>query len=156
MTQIAYRKDIDGRLPRTIDRLSKFTDQVIVFGPSMEYNYSVPKLLAKASLSNDDGLLIKQSRRWSRISRAEGAAKEIVPASGGQYFSSFDVLCQGRNECAVVTPDGTPMHRDYGHFTYEGSSYVVEHFKKAGLLRHLYPEFDSNEPRTADYQRQEQ
>lgn len=139
------------RLPKTIDRLSDFVDQVIIFGPSMEYNYSVPKLLAKSSLSNDDGLLIRKSRRWSRISRAEQAAKEIVLNSGAVYFSPFDILCQGGNDCAVVTPDGTPMHRDYGHFTYEGSLYVVGQFKKAGFLRHLHPGSDPIDPRPADY-----
>lgn len=125
------------RLPETIQRLSRVADQVVILGPSMEYDYSVPKLLAKSLLLGDDGAIIRQARRWSRTRMADQAAQNLVPASGAAYFSAFDVLCPSGDDCLTLTPGGVPMHRDYGHFTEEGSLYVVARFKEAGLLQGL-------------------
>jgi len=46
----------------------------------------------------------------------------------------IDTLCEGRS-CLVRTPDGDPLHFDYGHLTHKGGLEVARRLR----LRNAFP-----------------
>ena len=108
--------DLPG-LALTLDWAKKHGVKVVLFGPIVQYDAPVPRLLASALSSGDDVL---SAQRLSAVKRLDGEVKALAAAKQVPYVSLWDVMCRQEN-CMALSPDGRPLQFDYGHVTTEGS-----------------------------------
>lgn len=116
------------RLSRAIVRLRAAGKRVVVIGPVVEYDGGMPGLLARAMLAGE-------TDRFDRFRLADRAAldqriERVVLTAGAEYRSLQRAECPRR--CALITPDGTPVHSDYGHLTLAGAQLVVARLPTIG------------------------
>lgn len=108
---------------RTAKYLRYFADRVIVFGPIVEYDQPLPRLLARSILGRDPGL---PARHRNAAKRATDLAfAHALQNTGAEYYSVYDAVCPG-DECTVWASPDVPMQYDYGHLTLEGAKVVLQ------------------------------
>lgn len=132
-TVIISARWVDGDWPalrQQIERVRRYADHVIVFGPIAEYDQALPRVLAKALYWRDPSVLIKH-RVADRDTLDEQMARD-VPATGAIYVSVYDAL-RPAGRCTLWTADGNPIQSDYGHLTAEGSKVMI------GRIRQNHP-----------------
>jgi hypothetical protein len=112
-------------IPETIALLKKSTHQVLVMGPVVEYQYLLPKLLAKFGDSPD---IMKYSAYEEKKQLSNTLAKFITSTSG-DYLPTINYMCNSEKaECQLTTRNGIPMQFDYGHLTHEGAVTIMSKF----------------------------
>lgn len=116
-------------LLHTVGELRTLHLPVYVFGPSVEYMSSLPRLLAlnvahAQAIAPVDGVTPLDNDRMFAAA---------ILASGATYISTYRTLC-GSGRCATITDRGTPLYFDRGHFTPEGSVWAAEQWKLMGML----------------------
>lgn len=114
-------RDLEN-LARTIAELSKHTGRLIVLGPMLEYDRSLPRLLASA-LYNHDPQLARKHRRPDPL-ELDKKMKSRITGDNVEYVSLVDQLCT-EGDCTEWAASEIPLQFDYGHLTVEGSSYVI-------------------------------
>lgn len=124
------------RMRASIRAASKFTRNIIVLGPTVEYAKPLPVLLAKSYLRHDGGAIIAQARHYDASKARDRYLARAVGDLGVRYFSVIDALCPDR-KCRVLVAGDIPVQFDYGHFTYQGASYVVGVLAREGLLERV-------------------
>lgn len=117
----------------TIAALKKFTPNILVSGPIIEYSGSLPRLMGISQLRGDDGDIIDKARKFDKIVKTDAKMEKIVRQSGAAYFSPLQTLCDG-NECRVTADKDTPMQFDYGHLTHEGARVLAAKMRKSGVI----------------------
>lgn len=109
----------------TIDMLSAYTDDIKVFGNIIEYDISLPRLLAsKQSLAE-----INQYRNYSLIKKRDQLFADKLSENEAQFISVFNAICPQENVCKQLTVDGNPIQYDYGHLTHEGAIELIAEIK---------------------------
>ena len=58
---------------------------------------------------------------------------ETVRREGATYVSILNALCE-QSKCQVRTPEGEPLHFDYGHLTHAGAAHVGRILMERGSL----------------------
>jgi hypothetical protein len=92
-------------------------------GPVVEYQYPLPKLLAKFGDSPES---MKYSAYSVQKQLSIALAKATILA-GGNYIPTIDYLCNSeKTECQLTNYNGIPMQFDYVHLTHEGASQLIE------------------------------
>jgi peptidoglycan/LPS O-acetylase OafA/YrhL len=100
--------------------------QVIVLGPTVEYQGALSKLLARDILTGQDrAAQLVDRARWQVSAELQGA----LQGSGAGYVDLLAMLCPG-GLCQTWVPSSeagprVPMAFDYGHYTPEGAGYVA-------------------------------
>ena len=115
----------------TVDRLRAHGQQVVVFGPLVEYVAAVPRLLAFSPVPGSGS-----AEQWARLSSrraVEAALTEALDGSGAVYVSIIDLLCPN-DACTLVTSSGVPMHWDFAHLTRPGAQQLLERMRSDGLF----------------------
>ena len=110
----------------TLAHLKKYADNVVVFGPTVEYRGEFPLLLASEKLNGTEGIIeaaLDPSKKGlsdelGRIVTAENVGGKV------EYVAIYDVIC-GKDGCLKTAANGVPMQFDYGHLTLEGSELVI-------------------------------
>lgn len=127
-----WRKEDARAVTDTLVYLRKFTNQIIVSGPIIEYKAPLPRLL----FFNVTGKNISFAdfSKEKEISEADAALKAATANTGANYFSVLNSFCDA-GECKVLTKSGTPMQFDYGHLTYEGAYEVLQSMQDQGGLK---------------------
>lgn len=121
-------------LRRTIETLRPKVGRLLVSGPIVEYGVALPRLLAQIAEGRDPALFI--SARVTKTRALDAELRALVEAAGADYASPYSVLCPASGEaCTTQTAQGVPIQWDYGHLTREGSGYVANAVKDAGLLQ---------------------
>lgn len=94
---------------------------VTLIGPAPTYEQSVPRLLALAEHLGQPDLPARRRLRGADAMDPEMArvAREV----GVPYLSVMAAVCPG-GACRTVTPSGSPMQWDEGHFSRAGSAWV--------------------------------
>ena len=94
--------------------------QVVVLGPTVEYQAALPKLLARDLLNGSDTAAgLNDPERW-QLDRAMAA---MVTGAGAKYVDMLAVICpDGTCQTRV---DGTPKEFDERHYTVEGAAFVA-------------------------------
>jgi peptidoglycan/LPS O-acetylase OafA/YrhL len=111
------------KLPPEIAGLRAARIDVLVVGPVVEYQPSVPELLARAELAHDRR--IYDDGRVRERERLDRATDALVRGTGGRYFSAYRAECPLPQPCRMFTRTGRPFHFDYGHYTYDGAKEIV-------------------------------
>ena len=125
-----WRAGDEVRVRPLVEALAAHSE-VYVVGPPPEHSLALARTLARfgpgeAVADLHDPLRLRELDR-----RLAGS---VVGVSGAHYVSAFEVLCSS-GECEALTPAGVPMQFDKAHYTLDGSRYVVERLRGAGLLR---------------------
>ena len=119
--RIVDKKDFQDSLKR----LAKYTDKLVVLGPSLEYKQSLPRLLLNLKKNEDSSQLYKTASAYDKLSLIDRLIKNYVTANGIKYVSVLDTLCDKKG-CRSITDDGTPINFDNGHLTHEGAVYILK------------------------------
>jgi len=123
--------DLDS-LGETIAWLREKQIPTILVGPIVQYDSSLPRLLALA-ISQDDPLLPKRhlenfveplDRQMALLSRDTWR----VP-----YVSLYNLFCD-KGTCMEYATQGVPMMSDYGHLTKAGSILAARRIDALGIL----------------------
>lgn len=115
------RTELDALMP-TIEHIRRAGSQVIVLGPTIEYQGEFPSILARAMYDGD----ASEVARW-RIPEREILDREMAQMLAGseaRYVSVQSILCSN-GLCRLQAPDGIPMQFDYGHLSWSGAQWLV-------------------------------
>jgi hypothetical protein len=116
----------------TLARLKERQVNVILLGPIIQYDSSLPRLLAMSSRMKDASLPARHELLKYRELDSEMATLAStnwhVP-----YISYFKLLCNGTN-CDRYAGGDVPLQFDYGHLTSEGSLFVAQKMKVSGAF----------------------
>jgi peptidoglycan/LPS O-acetylase OafA/YrhL len=105
---------------------------VTVFGPMIEYDRALPRVLAAAAQSGDPGAAdIHQVRNNTQL---DDGLQAIAGRYGADYVSFYRLLCASEH-CLKVAPDGAPLEFDTDHLTRQGSILVARKLVDSGQLR---------------------
>jgi peptidoglycan/LPS O-acetylase OafA/YrhL len=104
---------------------------VVLFGPMVQYDMALPRLLAFSMRGND--LAIPDEHRVDQHA-LDDAMSAIAEKQGAEYVSFYRSLC-GPQSCEEFAVNGVPLQFDYGHLTREGSLLVAQKLIGSGDLQ---------------------
>jgi peptidoglycan/LPS O-acetylase OafA/YrhL len=130
---IAARWQNEDLLPlsRSLDWLKDRGISVVVFGPMVQYDMALPRLLAFSIRGNDQAIADEHRVDQRGL---DDAISELAGKKGVEYVSFYRSLC-GPRSCQEFAVDGVPLQFDYGHLTKEGSLLVAQKLIGSGDLR---------------------
>ncbi len=104
---------------------------VVLFGPSVEYDLALPRLLAESVEKEDPQL---PARHLLDRTALDGRLAAMAAKYGDAYVSWYKLLCPD-DRCVTLAPDGTPLEFDADHFTRPGAVFAAQRLLQTGLLR---------------------
>jgi peptidoglycan/LPS O-acetylase OafA/YrhL len=120
------------RLARTVAWTKERHIEVILFGPMLQYDSPLPRLLATSIKNNEPGN--PYGHRIASYERMdEEMAKMAVNEWHVQYISFFKTLC-GPASCTEYAGKDVPLQSDYGHLTADGSILVARRLRDSHEL----------------------
>jgi hypothetical protein len=130
---IAARWQQEDILPlsRSLDWMKERGISVVIFGPMVQYDMALPRLLAFSLRGND--LTIPDEHRVNQRGLDE-ALSQLAEKKDVEYVSFYRSLC-GPRSCQEFAVNGVPLQFDYGHLTKEGSLLVAQKLIVGGDLR---------------------
>jgi peptidoglycan/LPS O-acetylase OafA/YrhL len=120
-------------LEETLHEIIKLAPATVILGPIAAYSDSLPKLLARAEYTEDDGLVRRARKEESRAIDRNIAAK-LEPFETVRYISVIDLLCDGSFECITVDREGLPIQFDSAHLTRGGAAYIAQQIRHRRLF----------------------
>jgi peptidoglycan/LPS O-acetylase OafA/YrhL len=105
---------------------------VTLFGPMVEYDQALPRILAVAAQNNTP--LAAESHRIKSNMALDSELGAIATKYSATYVSYYKLLCPTADWCVTTTPDGSPLEFDTDHLTKQGSLLVVRKMIEAGQL----------------------
>jgi peptidoglycan/LPS O-acetylase OafA/YrhL len=118
-------------LSHVLDWMAARGIQVVLFGPMVQYDAALPRLLAFSIRGNDPG--IPDEHRLDERA-LDASLSQLAQARSVDYISFYRTLC-GPKSCEELAPNDVPLQFDYGHLTKEGSVLVVERVSGSGDFR---------------------
>lgn len=104
---------------------------ITLFGPMVEYDQALPRILAVAADRNDPQAA--ESHQIKSNIALDGELDAIASKYGATYVSYYKLLCRSER-CLTTAPDGSPLEFDTDHLTKQGSLLVVRKLIEAGQL----------------------
>jgi peptidoglycan/LPS O-acetylase OafA/YrhL len=104
---------------------------VTLFGPMIEYDQALPRILA-ASVESDDPQAAESHQIKSNMA-LDSELNGIASKYGATYVSYYKLLCKS-DRCLTTTSDGSPLEFDTDHLTKQGSLLVVQKLIETGQL----------------------
>lgn len=108
-------------LQYTLSQLKLISNNIVVMGPTIEYNEALPDLLAYQTDGRKN--LVAQSINHS-VKVTDGLLKKALADEPVSYISVYDIICPG-DVCRGLASDGHPLASDYGHLTLSGAKDVA-------------------------------
>jgi peptidoglycan/LPS O-acetylase OafA/YrhL len=130
---IAARWQQEDLLPlsRSLDWMKEHGISVAIFGPMVQYDMALPRLLAFSMRRNDR--TIPDEHRVNQ-NGLDDSLSQLAQTKDVEYFSFYRSLC-GPLSCQEFALNGVPLQFDYGHLTKEGSVLVAQKMIVGGDLR---------------------
>jgi peptidoglycan/LPS O-acetylase OafA/YrhL len=127
---------------RTAQDLQPYADRVFIFGPIIEYNQALPKILAWAIASNKTEASFAEIHRLAAPKEIDRTFSAALLSGSVEYVSVYRALCDPI--CEIWATGHVPLQFDYGHLTREGS---IELARKVGpqLFRNLSDTISTSE-----------
>jgi peptidoglycan/LPS O-acetylase OafA/YrhL len=124
-------QDLDT-LRGTLQLTAQLGLKVVLFGPIVEYDVALPRLLAISIQKNDLSIPPRHqlSENWildAQMARLAHSERDV------KYISLIKPICE-QHACALYAGDGVPLEFDSNHLTREGSLAVAQRIKMAGSL----------------------
>ena len=135
-----------GALGETVTWLQQHGQRVILFGPAIEFDVPLPRLLA-LSLQNHDPASIDRHRYKAAEVTDRKLAKLARRTWHVEYISAYEDLCASQVEmvakaqpesvsnCPLYAAPGVPLLFDTDHFTPQGSILYARAIRNRGQLR---------------------
>jgi len=120
-------------LAATLDILKSRGLDVTVFGPIVEYDVALPRLLADEILRDSPSMA--SARRRPGVRERDLAMRKLVTAGGAAYVSVYDAVCHD-GHCDEFAEGDVPMQFDAGHLTTKGTLEVGQRLASS-LVRKL-------------------
>jgi peptidoglycan/LPS O-acetylase OafA/YrhL len=124
-----------GDLPRLDDTMRQLKQRglnIVLFGPIVQYDSPLPRLLTASLKENDPSLPFKH-----RLNKYRKLDQEMAYLAANTwhvpYVSFFQLLCP-QNACTEYAQKDVPLQFDYGHLTQAGSMLVAERLKAENSL----------------------
>lgn len=114
-------------LIRSAEHLEQYAERVIVFGPIVEYNDPLPRILAQSMFSKNVPAGFVAAQRSPDALQTDRKFATALEQASIEYVSLYEAMCSP--ECLTLLDDGTPLQFDYGHFTKAGSIEVIRRLK---------------------------
>lgn len=118
-------------LAATLDWLKQRQIPVVLFGPMVQYDAALPRLLAFSIRGNDPA--IPDEHRID-LHKLDDAMATLARAHDVDYVSFYQSLCEHKS-CTEFGANGAPLVFDYGHLTKEGSVLVAERLRDSEAIR---------------------
>lgn len=119
-------------LAQTLTWLRSRQVHVILFGPMVQYDAPLPRLLAMSLRQNDPSL--PRQHLAAFVSPLDARMAEAAKTEWQvPYVSWVQLLCAGDN-CLQYADPSIPLLSDYGHLTKEGSVLVAQQLRDHGKL----------------------
>jgi peptidoglycan/LPS O-acetylase OafA/YrhL len=110
-------------LAKTLEWLRSQHVHVVLFGPMLQYDAPLPRLLAMSIRQNDPDL--PALHRVTAMSALDvGMAASAKSEWRVPYVSLIDLLCD-KDDCVKYAGTDVPLLSDYGHLTKDGSVLVA-------------------------------
>lgn len=120
------------RLSHTIDWARERGIKIVLFGPMVQYDSSLPRLLAASIKENDPA--IPYNHRVAECARLDKKMLDLAAKEWGvRYVSFFNSLCK-QQSCIEYAGQGVPLQFDYGHLTKDGSVLLAQMLRKGDSL----------------------
>jgi len=132
---ISARWQSDGILPeliKTATALRAYADRVIIFGPMVEYDQALPRILARAIALNEPEAKFAELHRSVAQRQIDLAFSTALKGGPIEYVSPYRTLCNP--DCEIWATKTVPLQFDNNHLTCEGS---IELARKVGFQ--LFP-----------------
>jgi peptidoglycan/LPS O-acetylase OafA/YrhL len=117
-------------LHRTLQLTARLGVKVVLFGPMVEYDSPLPRLLA-ISIQNKDSSIPHRHLLMENWALDAQMARFAGNETGVKYVSLITPVCE-RYECASFTSEGVPLEFDSNHFTRQGSLVIAQRIKESG------------------------
>jgi hypothetical protein len=102
--------------------LTQYADRVVLVGPNFEYDGSLPRLLMRAELTHNPGLvrahLVPDTAQTDKLFRTKAMPDRVT------YLSVFDVFCQP--DCVNQTAAGVPVNFDDNHLSPDAAAILAQ------------------------------
>jgi peptidoglycan/LPS O-acetylase OafA/YrhL len=119
----SWRKDDLPALASTLDWANARGIKVILFGPKVQYDAPLPRILVATIRYSDPGL--PDRHRPSSYETLDEEMSQLARSKGVTYISFFQLLCK-QEACLHSDQAGHPLSFDIGHFTRWGSLVVAQ------------------------------
>ena len=127
-----WSRDDIPRLSSTIAWAKKRNLNVILFGPMVQYDSALPRLLATSIRDNAPSM--PYHHRIAEYERLDRDMSNLAENDWKiRYISLFKTLC-GPASCVEYAENGVPLESDYGHLTRDGSLLVAQRLRESGAL----------------------
>lgn len=114
----------------TVRALKAHIGRVIVFGPIVEYDDTLPRLLLRAGWRKNPDLVTRTRRRDAPA--MEAALKSAVEGEGGVFVPVYGSLCKD-GTCVTTDAQGDPIQFDNAHLTAQGAALLAQRLRASGL-----------------------
>lgn len=122
-----WQRDELGELQDTVRHLRRYVSDVVVAGPSVEYDMTLPRVLAIGIRDQRDLASFASQHRGAEVAQTDAAFAGTAFPEGSRYVSVYRMLCP--EACILRTADGAPIQFDRDHFTRDGSRLVGRQFR---------------------------
>jgi len=126
-----WKSEDISALSSTLDWTTSRHIPVLLTGPMVQYDTSLPRLLAFSIRAHDPEIAAIHRLDQRKL---DDSFALLAQTKGVSYISFYHTLCQG-NSCVETDPQGVPLEFDYGHLTKEGSVFVAQRLFENGDLR---------------------
>jgi peptidoglycan/LPS O-acetylase OafA/YrhL len=127
----SWKSEDVPKLEATLDYLKERNIEAVVFGPIVEYDYALPRLLADAIRYHDPQLADRE--RTAAIPALDRRMRMLVTGKGVPYISTYDAMCKG-GTCDKFANGNIPIQFDAGHLTAAGSIALAEKLRDDNAL----------------------
>ena len=117
-----WREDEMQFVGPTLATLKRLVDEVVVVGPTVEYEGTFPEMLARSKLTGEE--FDFAAARTPGRDHVNALMRDATEAAGVEYVDVLGTVC-ALQACLLFAPDGVPMQFDYGHLTLSGARYIV-------------------------------
>jgi peptidoglycan/LPS O-acetylase OafA/YrhL len=127
----SWKQEDMPKLAASLDYLKEHGIAAAVFGPIVEYDYALPRLLADAIRYHDPQRVDRE--RTAAIPVLDRRMRMLVTGKGVTYISTYDAMCNS-GTCVKFVTGSIPFQFDAGHLTAEGSIALAEKLRDNDAL----------------------
>jgi hypothetical protein len=131
LIEAIWRDEDVPLLSHMLDYAKAHSKKVVLFGPMVQYDASLPRLLAVSQLHDDPAYPYRH--RLAFLMELDQTMAALAREKNVEYVSFFSMLCTA-GSCETSTADGAPVLYDYGHLTTGGSTLVATYLRDHGIL----------------------
>lgn len=128
---ISARWDLEDLEPlhQTINFINELGIKIFLLGPTPEFSIDLPAIISKKIFENKK--LDDVAFSSHQVLKVHNSMIDFVSNYEGElnFFSPYNVLCPD-SSCNLILPSMIPIIFDYGHYTAEGASLVVDEMHK--------------------------